>query len=429
MNDKTNSYRQVLTIVLCFLLIFCGLGMIYPRGLFVVPITKALNISRSAYSLTDTIRSVTCAVISAFFGLFIEKFGSKVLICAGFIAYALGALAFALAENVVLLYVGSFLFGVGLALASTAVVGFVINRICDRHKGPVLGVVLAANGLGGAVFSQVYARFLAESEGPFGYRNAYYVAAIILAAVLVLIIVLYRSPDHSAPSAVQQKQRSFSWEGIDFGQAKKTVYFYLVCVSVLITGLSLQGLSSVKSAYLDDAGLDIAFVATVSSVGAVSLAGFKFFNGYLYEKTGLRVPITTGALSAITAVIILFFITNSTAGKVLSVLYTLLMAIALPLETVMLAIYASELFGEKSFGKVLGILLTMHYVGSAIASPAMNMCFDLTGSYKPAFVAIGIAMALMLIMLQIAVSSAKRLRSKAEKLSAEQTEPSEANQE
>lgn len=409
-------------------MIFCGLGMMQPRGLFVVPITKALNISRSAYSLTDTIRSVTSAVISVFFGFFIKKFGSKILICAGLIAYALGELAFSLAENVVLLYVGSFLFGTGLALAGTAVVGFVISKVCDKHKGTVLGAVLAANGVGGAVFSQVYALFLAESEGTFGYRNAYYVATVILAVVLVLIIVLYRNPDNSAVSAIQKKKRSFSWEGISFSQAKKTVYFYLVCASVFITGLSLQGLGSVRSAYMQDVGFDIAFVATVSSVGAVSLAGFKFFSGYMYDKTGLRGTVTMGTLSAITGITILFFITNSTAGKVLSVSYAVLMAIALPLETVMLTIYAGELFGEKSFGKVLGILSTMHYTGSALASPTMNMCFDLTGSYKPAFVALGIAMSSMLIMLHIAISSAKRLRLKTEKFSAEEKEVSEANQ-
>ena len=79
-----------------------------PRGLFVVPITEALNISRSAYSLTETIKSVTSAVLSIFFGFFIEKFGSKILILAGLTAYGLGELMFAIAENVALLYVGGF---------------------------------------------------------------------------------------------------------------------------------------------------------------------------------------------------------------------------------------------------------------------------------------------------------------------------------
>ena len=309
-----------------------------------------------------------------------------------------------------------------MALASTAVVGFVISKVCVKHNGIILGAVLAANGVGGAVFSQVYALFLAESEGTFGYRNAYYFAAVILTAVLVLILVLYRSPDHSAGSAIREKPRSFSWEGISFSQAKKTVYFYLVCVSVFITGLSLQGLTSVRSAYMQDVGFDVAFVATVSGVSAVSLAGFKFFSGYMYEKKGLRATVTMGSLSAITAVTVLFFITNSPAGKVLSVSYAVLMAIALPLETVMLSIYAGELFGEKSFGKVLGILSTMHYAGSAVASPTMNLCFDLTGSYKPAFVALGIAMALMLLMLHISIFNAKRLRSKTEKCSAGEKE-------
>ena len=216
----------------------------------------------------------------------------------------------------------------GLAWASTAVVGFVINGICNKHKGTILGLVLAANGLGGAVYSQIYAPFLAESEGAFGYRNAYYVTAAILAAVLIFIIIFYKSPDKSLSGDLKKKQRNFSWEGISFGQAKKKVYFYFVCASVLITGLSLQGLTSVRSAFMQDVGFEVAFVATVSSVSAVSLTAFKFLSGVMYEKTGLRVTVTVCTLSAIAGVIVLFFITNSTAGRVLSMSYAVLIAIA-----------------------------------------------------------------------------------------------------
>ena len=78
----------------------------------------------------------------------------------------------------------------------------------------------------------------------------------------------------------------------------------------------------------------------------------------------------------------------------------------------MLPIYASELFGERAFNKVVGIFVAVFQTGSALSSPAMNLCFDLTGSYKPAFIVIGIMMTMMLIMIHIAITSATHLRLK-----------------
>ena len=411
LNEKKKSDRTVLTVILCFIIVFCGLGIIQPRGLYVVPVTTALGISRSAYSVMDTIRAATSAIISVFFGFFIEKFGSKILIIAGFAAYALAELAFALAENVILLYVGGFFLGIGIAWTGTAVVGFVINSVCTKHRGPVLGAVLAANGIGGAVFAQIYAPFL-STDDLFGYRKAYYLTAIILAAVMVLLLIFYKNPASARGNAPKKKQRAFTWEGIEFSKAKKTVYFYLVCACVFITGLSLQGLSSARSAYMQDVGFEMAFVATVSSVSAIALACSKFLSGIIFEKTGLRATVSIGVSCALAGIVILLFLTDSATGKALSIIYALMVSVAMPLETVMLSIYASELFGDKSFGKVIGIFAAMHYTGSALASPTVNVIYDLSGSYKPAFMMLGVAMILMLVMIHIAVSRANAMRLK-----------------
>ena len=51
--------------------------------------------------------------------------------------------------------------------------------------------------------------------------------------------------------------------------------------------------------------------------------------------------------------IILTQITNSYVGMVLAMLYGIFASLALPLETIMLPIYAGDLFGDKSFDRVL----------------------------------------------------------------------------
>ena len=197
------SNNVVLTIILCFIIIFCGLGLWQPRSIFVVPITTALGIPRSAYSFVETFRCAISAILNVFFGIFVEKFGSKILICVGFTAYTLSAVMFAFAENVVLLYLGGFLLGVGMAWSSTTAIGYIVNRVCGKHKGTVLGFVLAANGVGGAVAAQVFTPFLNDAS-VYGYRNVFYIMAGIFAFVLILIIIFYKNPVSSLQKQPQK---------------------------------------------------------------------------------------------------------------------------------------------------------------------------------------------------------------------------------
>ena len=102
--------------------------------------------------------------------------------------------------------------------------------------------------------------------------------------------------------------------------------------------------------------------------------------------------------------------TNSTFGMVLGVSYAILAAIALPLETVMLPIYANDLFGDKSFNKVLGIFVSFNQIGYALGGPIINLCSDLTGSYNLAFIICAIIMLLVIVVLQFVISSAHKTR-------------------
>ena len=81
---RGERYTRVI-IVLCFLMIFTALGFASStRSLFVVPVTGALGIERSVYSVTDTLRFVSTSVVNLFFGVLIARFGARRLIGAGF---------------------------------------------------------------------------------------------------------------------------------------------------------------------------------------------------------------------------------------------------------------------------------------------------------------------------------------------------------
>lgn len=77
--------------------------------------------------------------------------------------------------------------------------------------------------------------------------------------------------------------------------------------------------------------------------------------------------------------------------------------VALPLETVMIPLFASELFGNKDFDKVLGVFIAANYAGYALGAPLGNLCYDVFGSYNVSFVIFGILMIFASVAMQFSI--------------------------
>ena len=408
--EKSGKNRTVLTIALCFVMIFCGLGLWAQKGLFLAPITSALDISRTAYSFSDTCRYITTAIVNIFFGYFVNKFGSKKLIIVGFIALTLAPLCYAFATSVWLFYVGGCLLGIGFSFGSTAIVGYIVNKVCRKNKGTVMGAVLCANGAAGAIVALIITPIIEADV--FGYRNAFYLFAIISAATLLLFIFLYREPKNAITEGetLDAQEQKENWQGITYAEALKKKYFYLACVCILLTGLVLTGVISNYAAHLRDRGFSADQISVVAVISSASLAVFKFLTGFMYDRAGLRVTITIDCMAALVVMVILYFIVPTTTGFVFGIIYAIMGGMALPLETVMLPIYAKDLFGQKAFNKVLGIFVSLNQVGYALGAPIMNLAYDLLGSYDIGLIVSAILMAITIILLQIVISSANKLK-------------------
>ena len=175
-----------------------------------------------------------------------------------------------------------------------------------------------------------------------------------------------------------------------------------------MTGVILQGINGIAAVHMQDVGLDKAFVTSILSIASLSLAGFKFITGFLYDRLGLRFTSNICSFAAAGVMIALAGVTNSSFGIFLSVIYAVFSGLALPLETIMLPIYAGDLFGQRSYNKILGIFVSVNTAGYALGSPLANLVFDLLGSYKTAIIFSGVLMVCVIICMQLVISAAHR---------------------
>lgn len=415
MNKKNLKFDYKWVIVaLCFLMVFTTLGFCSSnKSLYLSAITEALGIKRSAFSIGDSCRFVSTAVVNIFFGTLVNKYGTRKLIGAGFLCLIGACTMYIIGTNVFYFYIGGCLLGIGLSWTTTTMVGAVISKWCKENKGTIMGAVLAANGLGGALAAQIVSPIIYEEGNPFGYRNAYTLVACILLAVGILIFALFREnpPGHDgAPIIHKKKARGQSWVGIEYTQAVKKPYFFCAALCIFLTGLILQGINGVAAAHMKDVGLDAGYVATVLSAHSLALAGFKFLTGILYDRFGLRITMTICDITAVIVMITLALLTNSYLGMVLAMVYGIFSSLALPLETIMLPIFAGDLFGEKSFNKILGLFVSINTAGYAIGAPMTNWVFDCFGTYTPMFVACAALMCVITIVFQFVITASHKDR-------------------
>lgn len=411
---------------LCFTVVFTSLGLCSSgRTLYLTAITQALDIPRGAFSLNNTFRFITTTIVNLFFGTLVKRFGTKKLICAGFVCLIGFAVINSVATGLAAFYIAGVLLGVGISWTGTTMISTVINKWCKKNKATVTGAVLAANGVGGAIAVQILSPIIFEEGNPFGYRTSYRIVALILAAVLALVLILYRNPPETdggdAGASKKRKIRGTGWVGMDYGQAIRKPYFYVALVCMFLTGMVLQGLGGIAVPHMYDIGMDVDYVALLVSLGGIVLTCTKFLTGYIYDRFGIKAAMNIALVSALVSMLILAFLENTPVGRALALVRTVIGAFATPLETVMLPVFAVEFFGNKPFDKLIGIFVSASAAGFAVGAPFGNLCYDIFGNYQLAFLVFALLMAVVAVALQFVLLAANRDRKQI--LEAEAVEP------
>lgn len=403
-------YAWVIFIV-CFLMVGTALGFCSSnKSLYLAAVTKDLNISRGLFSISNSFRYVTTAAVNLFFGKIIVKLGARKLAVIGFLALALSSAVNAVAQSLAMFYLGGVLLGIGLSWTTTTMVGFVVEKWFTGKKGTIMGFILAANGIFGALAAQIVTPIIYSAAD--GWRKCYWIVTAIMLGVALLVCFLLRAePKEKGLSplgegAQAKKQRGRDWSGITVEEAFRKPYFYVCALCVFLTGMLLQAVDGVGTAHLMDRGMEAGVVATAASIGSLCLTAAKMLTGISFDKFGLRVTMLFCSVCAIVSISMLAFVSNSAMAYAAMALTSF----ALPLETIMLPLIASECFGRKSFAFIMGLMVSFNTLGYAVGVPVMNVVYDVLGTYTPAMLVLCGLMAVVAVVMQFVISAAHKER-------------------
>lgn len=439
-NNTDMRYKWVIA-ALSGLIIFVGLGWNSgTRSLYTRTVTVLRDIDRAAYSLSTSIRFGTTAVLSLFFGTMIQKMGAKKMVLCGITSLFISCVINSLATELWMFYTAAVFLGVGLAWCTTSLVGFVINQWFTEKRGTVTGVVLASNSLGAAIGTQVLSPLIYRDEAlvdaveggapvipagntlfrflgtDFGYQDAYTLVACVLAAIFLIVLIFYReAPKGHAltketPGKGKKKpSRAAVWVGMSFAEAVRKPYFYVIVLCVYLTGASLQAANGIAAPHMEDCGITGDMVALAVSAHSLVLSCAKILGGISFDRFGLRKTLFVMHFIGALSLLLMAFVTSS-AHYGLAMAYETMVSLAMPLETIMLPLITADLFGDKDYAKMMGIMVAVNTFGHATGEPIASMVYEAVGSYNSILYVYAAVMILVLVLFQLVIKRAGKDR-------------------
>ena len=133
---------------------------------FLMQVTEELQISRSAFTLANTILQGLGIFLSPFVSAKLAKGDMKKIQTISIVLFAVSYASYSLAQNVIHLYISSLFIGFFYLNATLIPITMMITNWFAKKRGLAMSIAMAGIGIGGAVFS-IAAAFVMAHFFPF----------------------------------------------------------------------------------------------------------------------------------------------------------------------------------------------------------------------------------------------------------------------
>jgi len=346
-----------------------GNGVRTSFGLFTLPMTGDLGLSRESWGMAMAIQNLAWGIAQPFAGAYADRVGTGRTIAIGAAIYAIGVLGMAFSPDAGWLTLSAgIVTGVGIAICSFSVVMAAFGRSVPVEKRSLIfGVATAASSFGQFAFAPISQGFI----NAFGWQSA----LIYLGMALLLIIPLSYALRGRTENPVGHADLPFM-EAL--AKAWGHGSYRLLVVGFFVCGFHLAFINVHMPAYLVLCGMSPEVGSwAIAIIGLFNIAG-SLLAGYL----GSRLPkqMLLASIYFFRAIAIAAFVLtepNPTTTYIFGAAMGLLWLSTVPLTAGLVSLF----FGARYMGMLYGVAFLSHQVGSFVGVWLGGFAFDMTGSY------------------------------------------------
>ena len=396
MNEKKKMYYGWWIVFVGFLVYALVYSSISTAGVFTLPITEEFGFARSAYSIRSLFAAAGTIIGSFTMGRFIAKHSIKHTMIGSCTILVLAAIGTSFCTQLWQFYALSLVQGFGFAGTSMIPVPVLINTwFGPKKKGLAMSIALAGSGVGGMVMTVILNWFCQNM----GWRTAFYAcAAVYLITIPFIAVLVVRSPKEKglerlgevAVSGVTSEKT-----GLAYAEGKKTKAYWLILGSFFLMALVNAGILNHEIPYFNDAGFSASKAASLGALAVGSLTIGKLILGVMFDKIGVKKSVFIGNVCLMVAMVLIYIVSGFHS---MGYVYVLFYAIGGSVATVAVPLVVASVFGDKEFSRYLGSINVVTGIGNPIGSIFCGLLFDITGSYKAAWITFAIVCVLIIGM-------------------------------
>ena len=360
-------------------------------GLFVLPMSNALGMSRSQFGWTQTTRRVSASLSSFVVGRLIDRYGPRIFIPVS--AVAIGLCLFLVSKATSPWHI-IVLFGVvgvsGLATPNGIVTSVPVAKWFLKKRGKALAIATTGLGIGGIVFLP-FTQFLISY---LGWRGAWSALAVIffLIAAPISLIFLRRQPedmgltvdgdkvslDHTIGAEKVNPQAEIQWtvkEALHTGALWKLMFVFAV------TGMAQGGASVHRIPYWVELGFDAHTVSYAFSADAAGAATMALISGWLADRFPIRYIAGMSFVGFTVAIFLMICGFNEVFLFASTITFGLSVGAGMVVHSYIFASY----FGREFLGAIRGIVMPVNLISAGLGAPIVGYMHDGMGTYTSAW--------------------------------------------
>ncbi len=391
-------------VVVCALSLFIIFGIRLSFSVFFAEFVLAEGWSNESSATIFSLNMLVFAFTAPLAGLSLDRYGPRIVFGVGVAFLASGLFMSSRAETLDDLMIAyGIICGIGLGITGLGPVASIIaGWVPPSRRGRAIGIAFAGTGFGSLIFVPL-ANFLIEQ---LAWRNAYLVLSLVCFFVLAPLMIIGLK---SLPATQQCKQNNTK-ATVDWRQLfTNPIFWALMIVSLTALG-PLRSLTVHQIAYIESVGIDRQVASNIVGLAGFLTAGSFIGMGWLSDKFGRVVAFTLGAISLMSAVVMLFILRDSQMILLL-IMYAVFYALGEGTRSSQTTALASDVFQKQGLGLINGIVGGMFGFGAAFGPWAVGRIRDETGQYDGGF-AIIITMILISILGFIYIAWANRQKAK-----------------
>ena len=373
-------------------------------AVFVYPISLDLGWSRTLIGGAASLGGILSIAASPPVGWAVDKYGARLVLTLGVIFLGLSTISLTWATVPTAFYItyaiGRVIFTGPIPIAASVVVA----RWFVRKRGRATGMLSFCHTGGMILFPAVAALVIHFHN----WQGAWFVLGILviviaLAPVALLIIQLPEDvglcPDGASPprdTTTSSTDTSFNDPIWSLKEAISTPSLWILALATGSVYFIQSGTNLHQGAYFIDQGLSkgISNLAIIFSALGAAIGSLAW--GWASEKLPIRYVF--GGVGLLMGVSIALFTFVDT--EIEAFIYASLFGAAVGGIIVVPPVAYADYFGRQSLGAIRGITEPFLALGQAIGSVLSGVIFDITGTYKGAFVTyaiLGIAVTFLLL--------------------------------